>query len=421
MTLRLTRRLALVGTLFLSAARSALAQSPTTIELWSFIDPAADNVRSKALRHVLETFEAANPSIKVKTSVIQWQEISPQLLRGARAGRGPDVAMLFSPTLGVHLAAGTLQPLDERRAAMPDRDDIVVLPAARDKEGRTYAVPWEMRVTGILYRKDLLDAAGLPVPKTLPELADAAAAFARDGRVGFGIGFNPAQPTPATDWLVTTLVGMGAKVLNEDGSAAFASPQAERLLGFLHALVHDRKALPLDVALLAETEVQGVSEAGRSLLQLSSTQRLEVIRTKSKLGQAYQMMAPPTFDSARPAPAVVHGWHLAIPKTSKNVDAAWTLVRHWASPEMQAFQMKAAGYLPIRQSIAAGARDGGDPTMAWALEYAAAHPLRFDWPENPEPMNAALARAVADVLTNRAKPADALAQAERAFNDSRKR
>ncbi len=36
-------------------------------------------------------------------------------------------------------------------------------------------------------------------------------------------------------------------------------------------------------------------------------------------------------------------------------------------------------------------------------------------------MNAALARAVSDVLTNRAGPADALAQAARTYTDSRNR
>ena len=83
----LTRRTALAAALSLGLAGPALAQAQTTIELWTFLDPTQDNVRSKALKHVLDTFEAANPGITVKTSVIQWQEISPQLLRGARAGR----------------------------------------------------------------------------------------------------------------------------------------------------------------------------------------------------------------------------------------------------------------------------------------------------------------------------------------------
>lgn len=418
----ITRRLVLAGSLTLSLATAALAQSPTTIELWSFIDPAQDNVRSRTLKYVLDTFEAANPDVKVRTSVVQWQEISPQLLRAARAGRSPDVVMLFSPTLGVHAAAGTLQPLDRYLSTLSEteRGDLITLAAAKGPGAVTLALPWEMRVTGFVYRKDLFEQAGIAVPRTLPELADAAGKLGQDGRIGFGIGFNPAQPTPAADWVVSTLVGMGAKVLNPDGSAAFVSPEAERLLGFLHELVHKRKVLPVDVALLGETDVQQLSESGRSAIQLSSTQRLEVIRSKSKLGAAYQMMTPPTFDPQKPAPAVVHGWHVAVPKTSRNADAAWKLIAHWTSPTVQQHQMREAGYLPVRRSVTAGA-EGLDPSIRWALDYAAEHPLGFEWPENPELLASTVARAVSEVLTDRAAPADALAQAQRSYNEQRKK
>jgi multiple sugar transport system substrate-binding protein len=166
--MQITRRLALAGTLALSLTGNALAQTQTTIELWSFLDPVQDNARSKALKHVIDTFETANPSIKVKTSVIQWQEISPQLLRAARAGRVPDVVMIFSPQLQMQIAAGTLAPLDDRLAKMPDRSDLVVLSEGKDRKGATYAVPWEMRVSGIMYRKDLLEKQGCRCPRPYP-------------------------------------------------------------------------------------------------------------------------------------------------------------------------------------------------------------------------------------------------------------
>jgi N,N'-diacetylchitobiose transport system substrate-binding protein len=204
---------------------------------------------------VLDTFEAANPGIRVKTSVIQWQEISPQLMRGARAGRTPDVAMLFSPNLGVHLAAGTLQPLDAELAKVPNRDDLIILPAGKDKQGRAHAVPWEMRVTGIMYRKDLLEGAGMVPPKTLSELADTAQKIGGEGRIGFGVGFNAAQPTAAMEWFIPTAIGMGAKVLKSDGTADFASPEMVKLTEYVADLVK-RRIVPLDVALLGDNDVQ---------------------------------------------------------------------------------------------------------------------------------------------------------------------
>ena len=417
----LTRRTALAAALSLGLAGPALAQAQTTIELWTFLDPTQDNVRSKALKHVLDTFEAANPGITVKTSVIQWQEISPQLLRGARAGRVPDVVMLFSPSLGVHLAAGTLHPLDARLAQMPDRKDLVVLPAGKDKDGKIFAVPWEMRVTGIMYRKDLLDQAGMAVPKTLAELADTAGKLGKDGKVGFGVGFNAAQPTAAMEWFIPTAVAMGAKVLNPDGSAAFASPPMERLTQYVSDLVHKYKAVSQDVALLGDNDVQQFGESGRSVFLVKASHRFQFIREKSGIKDGYQMMAFPGEEASKPGPAIIQSWSLGIPKASKNGDAAWKLIQHWTSAPMQLYQAEKAGYLPIRVSVADAPvfKSADNAHIRWALTYAAENPLDFDWPENTEFLYATLARAIEQVIAGKATPKDALLAAEKTYNSGR--
>lgn len=422
MLMTLTRRLAFAGALTIGLAGPVLAQAQTTIELWSFLDPAADNVRSRTLKHVLDTFEAANPGTKVKTSVIQWQEIGPQLLRGARAGRVPDVVMLFSPTLGVHLAAGTLHPLDADLAKVPSREDLVVLPAGKDKQGRIHAVPWEMRVTGIMYRKDLLAAAGLAAPKTLTELSETAEKLGAEGRVGFGVGFNAAQPTAAMEWFIPTAVSMGAKVLNPDGTAAFAGPAMVKLAEYTADLVK-RRVIPLDVALLGDNDVQQFAESGRTIFLVKASHRFQFIRDKSGISEGYQMMAFPTFEPGRPAPAIVQSWSLAIPKASRTKEAAFKLIQHWTSADIQAYQAEKAGYLPVRRSVSnlPAFKDAKNAHIDWALSYAAEHPLDFEWPENTEFLYATLARAIEQVVTGRSGAKEALAAAEQAYNTGLKR
>jgi multiple sugar transport system substrate-binding protein len=106
----ITRRAGLAAILAAPLARPASAQA-TTIELWSFIDPAGRGSRPEAMGHVIRTFEAANPGTRVRTNVIQWTELGPQLLRASRAGQVPDVVMLYSPYMSPQVAANTLQPL----------------------------------------------------------------------------------------------------------------------------------------------------------------------------------------------------------------------------------------------------------------------------------------------------------------------
>ncbi len=124
----------------IAAPHVARAQAPTTIELWTFLDPNARGVRSELLKEIFTSFEQANPGASVKANIIQWTEISPQLLRAARAGNVPDVVMLYSPFMASHVQAGTLAPLDDLMGAWSPqrREDTIVLPMARDRAGKIF-------------------------------------------------------------------------------------------------------------------------------------------------------------------------------------------------------------------------------------------------------------------------------------------
>jgi ABC-type glycerol-3-phosphate transport system substrate-binding protein len=124
---------------FLMSVGPVLAQT-TELTMWTFIDPAGTNVRSKSLAQVLKTFEAKNPAIKVKPNVIEWTQISPSLLRASQARQVPDLVMLYSPFVAGHVAAGTITPLDEL-LAKDGRDNYVIFPEGIDAQGHVFAVP----------------------------------------------------------------------------------------------------------------------------------------------------------------------------------------------------------------------------------------------------------------------------------------
>lgn len=415
--MHMNRRAVLAGAMSLATASTLKAQTPSTIELWSFLDPAGDNVRSKALKAVIDSFEAANLAIKVRTTVVQWQELSPQLLRSARAGRGPDVAMIFSPQLQVHIAAGTILPLGDRIAAMPDGADIAVLSEGRDRQGKVYALPWELRVSGILVRKDLLDAAGLKLPQTLEEMATTGAKLGTDGRIGFGLGFKSTNPDAAMGWFMPAAVSTGANVLDADGKPSFNSPGLQKTVQYVRDLVHKYKASPLDAMLQGDTEVQQLSETGRTIFAAKGSHRLLFIQEKSGLGNKIQIMTPPGFEAGKPAPALTQGWSLAIPKTSAQQDAAFRFIQHWTSAPVQLAQSQAAGYLPVRSSLSASPALADDKFahIRWAVDYAVKHPMTFNWPENQDLLNSTLAGAVEQVVSNRMSVSDALVAAEKAY------
>ena len=398
-----------------------MAAAESTIELWTFLDPAIDSVRSKAVKNVLQTFEQKNPGIRVKPSIIAWNELGPAILRAARAGKTPDLIFLNSLYLPQQIAAKALQPLDGYLAKMnaKDRQDLIILPGCI-RDGKTYSIPYELRAWGIVYRTDLLKKLNLTVPDSLEALMQAAKKMVADqgsGFAGLGIGFNPSSDR-AIKMYAPAALNLGAKLLNPDGTADFNSPEMLKVMGFLYDAVQKEKVMPLDVALMTSDQVVTLTEMGRVGFEFEGTHWLNAIREKAVPGTEFSWMRVPSFTKGKWQRASVEAWTLAIPAHAKNPDDAWKLIEHWVSPEIQLMQSKVAGYLPMRTSL------GNDPSfntpgmshIKTALDYCADNPIAFDWPDTAPAIQDALANAVTAVLSNKMKPEEALKQAEKNYN-----
>jgi multiple sugar transport system substrate-binding protein len=373
---------------FAMAARPAIAEA-RAIEVWSLESPGDGNVVARAIAHVVKGFEAVHPGVELKITSMPWQQLSPTLLRASRARRVPDVAMFYSPDLPVQIDARTVMPLTGFMTDWPEdkRADILRLRQAQDAAGVIYGLPWQVRTSGLFYRADLLEKVGRQPPRTLAEWSDAAAAAQGGDVVGMALGFNPGAASVAAGWFLTTQLGLGAGVLKADGSPDFASPQAERIVQWVFEQVHGRNppTLPLDVALQDGEKEHDLFSARRLVFLPSSSDRHPRLLAQSGLPfEAIGMTRYPTDDAAVPAPALVQSWNLTIPIGAKSPDLAWEFIDHWTSTAEQVEGCRIAGFVPARRSAlqdpffdAPQAR-----IIRFATEYAADHPMHFDFPVN---------------------------------------
>jgi len=409
-----------------AAPRIANAQSGTSIEVWTFLDPNARGVRSELLKEIFTTFEQANPGVTVRPNIIQWTEISPQLLRAARAGNVPDVVMLYSPFMATHVQAGTLAPLDDFVNGWPQqrRDDTIILPIARDRQGKTFAVPWELRIYGLLYRWDLLKAANLKPPSTLDDMVRTAMALQKPGLQGLGMSLHPATSTAPIEFVLPQMIAQGSRILTDDGADAFSGAGTERVLQFMHDLVHKHRVLSLDTALSPSDTVQDLGIGGQVAMMMNGSHRLTTVQERSPAGAQWSFMPFPSMDAGKPVPASLQGWTLAIPRRAKNPQVAWKLIDLWTSAKVQKAQAIRAGYLPVARSVVK------EPEFATglnaqfqlpdAVEYVARNPLKFTWPENSDALNDALGRMSQQVIANRMSIRDAIAFGEKTYNELRR-
>jgi ABC-type glycerol-3-phosphate transport system substrate-binding protein len=411
---------AAAGTVALAAA-AAVPALAADVTLWSFLDPAADGARSAALQDVITTYEKANVDSKVTTNIVEWDQIAPSLMRGAQAGKTPDLAMVYSPDLPALIASGALMPLDACFSKIwsdEQRKDVVLLPAAKGSDGAYYGVPYELRVFGFYYRADQLDKAGIKAPQSFDDLLAAGQKAAEAGQAGLGMTFNAGGGSvEAIEWFLPMVIGAGGTILNADGTAAFNSPQMIDLLDRLHKAVTEG-VLPQDVAFSSTDDVEQLAQSGRAVFIAEGSQEASSFAETATNGMKWQFMPPPAIEPGKTSPAVLNGWNLVIPKSSSNPDGACNLIKTWTSPDIQRDQAVKAGYMPMRASLA------NDPVLQTAgitsipalLNYAASNPLNFAWPADTNLLNEVLSTMIQQVITGKMSNADAIAAAEQDYN-----
>ena len=161
----------------LAIAITAPAAAAADIELaFRFNDPEAEEMRA-----ALAAFEEENPGVEVELQTIAWGESRQQFLREAAVGEGPDVvhiAFVWPRDMG---AAGALLPLNDFLESQPIQggfDDFIATELSVGPDGNIYGVPWTTDTWAMVYRTDVLEAAGVAeIPRTWEALREASRAI----------------------------------------------------------------------------------------------------------------------------------------------------------------------------------------------------------------------------------------------------
>jgi multiple sugar transport system substrate-binding protein len=152
-----------------AAPAAAEADGVTTITVWGW--PAAD----VAFASFVEDFEAQHPDIKLDIQMMPTADVHDKLLASLAAGTGgPDVTMIEINYIDKFVAKGGLVDLlaDPFNAGMHEKEMVPYKWAqATSPDGRLVAFPWDIGPATYFYRRDLLEAAGLPSdPESVGEM-----------------------------------------------------------------------------------------------------------------------------------------------------------------------------------------------------------------------------------------------------------
>lgn len=326
-------------------------------------------------RELYQEFEARNPGIRINHEVLPGgTEGLQNLLAAAGEGNLPDVGIpdgFWVPRL---VARGVLQPLND---LWPEEDRADFQPEVVDAvtiDGQIYALWFYNAWRGIVYRRDMLDAAGFSgVPPTnRDEYIQFAKALSADGR--------HAVLYPGLNSEVTFLHmlgyfwGYGGRLVDENGRPSFhEGPNRDalrRTFKWYADMINEHRIMPDAMLTMDEGEIREYfyDESVFSITQ-SSSHLLQIRTDRPDLYEDLILTNYPMESGYRGVPHLV-GWTYGIfTDDPARKEAAWKFVEWMNSPENLGRLNEVHGHLPVRRSVSESVtffRD--DPVFSQVLE-----------------------------------------------------
>lgn len=293
--------------------------------------------------------------IKVRLEVLPEDQNRQKLAVAFAAGRG-DIDVFGSQRHqegAKYHAAKWYEPLkpliDSRRITSPAFDFADFAPQAINDatvEGELIGMPLYSELQLLVYRKDLLQQAGIAVPQTLDELEAAAKRLTDRNANKYGICLR-GKGAATTTIYSGILHSMGGNWVDAKGNPAFTTAEAIRAFEYYGRMA--REYGPPGAANYHWLQCQGQVAAGNAAFWTDSNIFFATLLDPAKSPVADKFgfaMLPAGPGGRKPAGG---GWFLSIYSKSKSKEAAWQFIQ-WATNKENALKAQLASIPTARLS-----------------------------------------------------------------------
>lgn len=296
----------------------------------------ANHPWNQAIQRLLPEFESAS-GIVLRVESYFEDQLSQRLQIGLTSGVSQADVFMFRPLQEGLLFQQNGWVADLSSYAEADEQwnlaDFQPGPLGTvSKDDVLFGVPIVTERQALYYRKDLFEAAGIPVPTTLEELEAAAAALHDPANNVFGIVLR-GQRSAAVTQFSSFLYSFGGTWIDEEGNSALNTPEALAAYEYYGRLL--RNYGPLGTINMSWPQAIAIFAQGQAAMYLDA----DILYTNvvdpnaslvvDKVGFAPFPAGP---DGARPYS--VTSWALGMNAASANKDAAWEFIRWATSPQI---------------------------------------------------------------------------------------
>jgi multiple sugar transport system substrate-binding protein len=321
----------------------------------------SDTLRVTLVNHVwTDIIKAKIPEFEkqtgIKVEVAQFGEdqLSDQYNVKLNAGTDDIDVMMYRP-----LQEGKLFAKNGYLANLTDR-------VSKDKawnwsdfqDGPVNSTTYKDKVVGVpiiteqevlYYRKDLLKAAGLEVPKTMDDLLAAAEKIKKDNPGTAGFVARTGKSAAVTQFS-SFLYSYGGDFTDAEGNASINTPEAKAAYATYGKLIHDFG--PANVSTdMSWSEAMAIFTQGGAAFytEADSLYKNATDPAKSKVSDTVgfaPMPAGPAGSKAYNVPS----WALGVNASSTHQDNAWKFIQ-WATSQDMMLQIQKAGVPGSRTSV----------------------------------------------------------------------
>jgi multiple sugar transport system substrate-binding protein len=345
----------------------------------------ANHVWTEGIKAAIPEFEKSS-GLKVELTQLGEDQLSDQYNVKLNAGSDEIDVMMYRPLQEGKAFA--------RNGYLADLSDKVTSDSGWDwkdyQEGPVKATTVDNKVVGVpiiterevlYYRKDLLQAAGLEVPKTMDELQAAAKAIKASSPDTAGFVARTGKSAAVTQFS-SFLYSFGGDFTDSSGKAAVNTDAAKKAYSFYGGLIRDSGPANVSTDMSWPEAMAIFTQGGAAFYtEADSLYKNATDPAKSKVADKVGFAALPA-GPAGSKPYNIPSWALGVNQNTSNQDNAWKFIQ-WATSKERTLEAQKAGVPGPRTSVWSSAE--GTSTypkdLADAIAASAENGVGHDRPE----------------------------------------
>lgn len=359
------------------AGTTTAGETPTEITFWH----AMSGENEKAMQKITDDFMAQNENIKV-TLMNQggYRDLFDKLMASAKANQLPSLSQIYSNRLSWYvdknLSLDLTDYINSSEIGLTAEDKADFPAMFMDDciwDGKQYGMPFNKSQMVLYYNEDMLKEAGVEVPTTWEEWADAAEKLTKDTNNDgtpdiYGMVFADNLSTDIAPWLKQA----GGRTMDEaTNELFFDTPETKEAITFLNSMFQNKSARFAGEDKNANVPLQ----QGRAAMAVASTSALPYIEADTMEGIKINAAPLPGYKTDD---QLFYGTNVTVfdVGTDAEKEASWLYLKFLTSTENTAYFAAQTGYIPVRKS----AKD--DPVYAAVLAEKPIKQLSFDSMDN---------------------------------------